>query len=135
MISGIVVQMPSGLHPRIVISLWGSDGRLYSCQATVDTGFTGTLTLPFQFIERLGLVPGGLSVVTLANGRSEEVNHYHAEVLWHSRAERVVVYQSEGDPLVGMDLLRNSRLTVDAWDGGIVAIEEAEWQDGQARPY
>ena len=126
MISGIVVRMPSGLHPLIMVSLWSSGGRLYSFQATVDTGFTGTLTLPFQFIERLGLASGGSSVVTLANGRSEEVNHYYAEVLWHTRAERVVVYQSEADPLVGMGLLRNSRLTVEAWDGGAVAIEEAE---------
>ena len=126
MIAGIVVEIEGDLHPMIEISLWGSDGRLYSYEATVDTGFTGALTLPLRFINRIGLASGGTRNAFLADGRSEELDCYYANVLWHSRAERVVLYQSEAAPLVGMDLLRDSRLTVDAWDGGAVTIEEAQ---------
>ena len=127
MITGVVIQSShGGLYPMIEVSVRGSDGRLYLYEATVDTGFTGALTLPLRFINRIGLESGGSRVAFMADGRSEELDYYYAEVLWYSRTERVMVYQAEGDPLVGMDLLRGSRLTVNSWEGGAVAIEEAE---------
>ena len=125
MITGIVVQVSGDLHPKIVVSVLGGDRRAYSYEATVDTGFTGALTIPLRLIQRLRLFPGGSRTALLANGQREELDSYYANVLWHDRLEKVVVYQSEAAPLVGMDLLRGSRLTVDSWEGGAVIIEEA----------
>lgn len=126
MIAGIVVQARGALHPKIVVTLLVGDEILYSYEATVDTGFTGALTMPLRLIEHLGLTRGGIRYATLANGQSERFEYYYANVVWHDRPERVVVFRAEADPLVGMDMLRGSRLTVDSWEGGAVAIEEPQ---------
>lgn len=126
MIAGIVVQVGGNLHPKIALTLLATDGSLHSYRATVDTGFTGELTMPFHVIARLGLALGGSNSVVFADGRSERLDYYYANVVWHGRIARVAVYPSEGDPLVGMDMLRGSRLTVDSWEGGAVAIEEPQ---------
>lgn len=49
---------------------------------------------------------------------------YGALVSRHGRMRPVLVYISDSRPLLGMELLNGSRLTVDAWEGGDVVIEE-----------
>ena len=59
-----------------------------------------------------------------AAGRTVEVNVYLARVIWHGRERAVQVLATEGGPLVGMALLRGSRLTVEAAPDGPVLVEE-----------
>lgn len=68
----------------------------------------GALSLPFV----------GRSVVVLANGRAVETRVHRARVVWHGRERAAQVLATEGGPLVGMALLRGSRLTIDAAPGG-----------------
>lgn len=51
---------------------------------------------------------------------------YDARVLWRGRERFVPVYEAEGDPLVGMSLLRGSRLTIEVEPGGDVVIEDLQ---------
>ena len=62
--------------------------------------------------------------VELANGEIDELGVYEARVRWHGREVLIPVYEADGGALVGMSLLRGSRLTVEAEPGGEVAIEE-----------
>jgi predicted aspartyl protease len=90
----------------------------------IDTGFTGHLTLPaFR-----GQVPGPVAVRLrggrTADGGTTALRVYDARVLWRGRERLVPVYEAEGGPLVGMSLLRGSRLTVEVEPGGDVVIED-----------
>ena len=125
MIRGTVRQRADQrLEPWVTVSLEDHQGRLHQCQVTVDTGFTGWLTLPPDFIEQLGLVSRDSRAATLASGAIESFDYYHARILWHGQLRPVGVFQSNGMSLLGMQLLKGNRLIVDAWEGGDVPIEE-----------
>ena len=128
MINGRVtaIREESGLTfllPRIVVSIAGGNRVFRDETATVDTGFTGWLTLPASIIAELGLTYHGRRRATLASGQVSMFHLYGALVDWHGQPRPVVVHQSESSPLVGMAMLEGSRLTVEAWAGGRVTIE------------
>ena len=85
---------------------------------------TGQLVLSPEAVDRPGLPERGRQKAILADGRTVEVNVYLARVIWHGRERAVQVLATEGGPLVGMALLRGSRLTVDAAHDGPVLVEE-----------
>ncbi|MDE2786033.1 MAG: clan AA aspartic protease [Chloroflexota bacterium] len=89
----------------------------------MDTGFTAWLTLPEAEIRRLGLVRAGSRYSIIVSGNQEEFEYYETSVLWHGQLHRIEVFQSMDQPLLGMELLEGSRVSVDAWDGGSVIIE------------
>ncbi|MGI9048465.1 MAG: clan AA aspartic protease [Rubrobacteraceae bacterium] len=97
-------------------------------EAVIDTGFSGHLTLPDELVEELDLPQEGYIEVELANGETDELGVFEARVRWHGREVSVPVYETDGGPLVGMSLLRGSRLTVEAEPGGEVLIEKLEVQ-------
>ena len=129
MISGRVVVVDRDaerdyLAARVPIAIAGRDRVFRTEEADVDTGFTGWLTLPSAIIQDLGLVSHGSRVIVLANNEARRSYLYRVLLLWHGVLRSTTVIQSEGQPLIGMALLSDCRLTVDAWDGGQVVIEE-----------
>ena len=96
-------------------------------EAVVDTGFDGELTLPLGLIQRLGYPYVGFTRGTLADGSAVRFDYHEGRLLWHGEERTVVVLAAgeAGNPLVGMALLRGSRLTIDALPGGAVRIEES----------
>ena len=98
---------------------------LLQCDVIVDTGFTGWLTLPEPVIRKLGLLKIGSRTATLASGVVEEFDYYETRIVWHDQLQWVLVLQSIDQPLLGMELLRDNWITIGAWDGGAVIIEEA----------
>ena len=111
------------LKPRINISVAGVDRAFLNRDATVDTGFTGGLALPEDTIEELGLTLYGRRPANHASGVGM-FEIYGALVLWHGEYRPVLVHKTSGEPLVGMALLENSRLTIDAREDGDIVIEE-----------
>jgi clan AA aspartic protease len=95
-----------------------------SVEAVVDTGFTGHLTLPSEVVLSLDLLERGFVEVELADGGYTGLDVYEARVLWGDQQLPIPVYETEGEPLVGMSLLRGSRLTVEVAPGGEVVIED-----------
>ncbi len=111
--------------PLTLLPLGASVQEGIEIEAVVDTGFDGELTLPLGLIQRLGYPYAGFTRGTLADGSAVRFDYHEGRVLWHGGEERaVVVLAADGDPLVGMALLRGSRLTIDAVPGGLVRIEE-----------
>ncbi|MBA2345915.1 MAG: hypothetical protein H0V83_12630 [Rubrobacter sp.] len=53
-----------------------------------------------------------------------QFDYYEGRVLWHGAVRSVAVIGAEGQPLIGMEMLRGSRLTLDAEPGGEVLVEE-----------
>jgi clan AA aspartic protease len=108
----------------IRFGIMDSYGRLSPLEAILDTGFTGDLSLPLNAIHRLGLPALGQRAFTLADGTRSAMNAFSATVFWHEIPRRVVVIQSEDEPLAGMGLLWGSRISFEALDGGNVTIEQ-----------
>lgn len=124
MIEGTVRRnSEGGLEAWIVVSVMGIEGELRESEVIVDTGFTGWLILPEADIRRLGLARAGYRDSIVASGNSERLNYYRTSVLWHGQLHEIEVFQSIDQPLLGMELLEGSRVSVDAWDGGDATIE------------
>ena len=75
-------------------------------EATVDTGFTGSLCLPLDIVRSLSAPFVGRGVAVLADGSTVETSYYRVRVLWHGRERAIQALVTMGGPLVGMTLLR-----------------------------
>lgn len=125
MIRGRVAEnADSELEPWFTVSVEYANEGLLRCDAIVDTGFTEWLTLPEPVIRKLGLLKIGSRIATLASGEVEEFDHYETRIVWHDQHPWELVFQSMDQPLLGMELLRHNWLTMGAWDGGPVIIDE-----------
>lgn len=78
-------------------------------EAVIDTGFDGELTLPTGTIRRLAYPYVGSAGGTLADGSEVQFDYHEGRVLWHGVVRAVAVIAAEGQPLVGMALLRGRR--------------------------
>ena len=126
MIVGQVMRDPDGgLEAWVVLPVMDAYGELQQFEVIVDTGFTGWLMLPESDIRRLGLAHAGHRYSITASGNAERFEFYRTSVSWHGQLYWVEVFESIDQPLLGMELIDGSRVTVDAWDGGSVTIEEA----------
>jgi clan AA aspartic protease len=108
----------------IELQLAGPARQPRQIQAVIDTGYNGYLTLPSHLITAHQFSFAGYRRAALADGSSVILDVYLATVVWHAKQQEVVVVQAEGTPLVGMSLLRGSRMTMDVIDDGDVVIDE-----------
>ncbi len=111
---------------RVTLELRDSDGQFQSIAGVVDTGFNGHLTLPLEVIRRLELEPLVPTNVTLATGVRSRLNTWSGQVRWHDGPGPIRILESEGIPLLGMELLQDSQLVVQVQVGGDVLIEELD---------
>jgi clan AA aspartic protease len=100
-----------------------SAGREQEVEAILDTGFTGSLTLPPSLIGGLGLPWRSRSSAILANGNIEPFDVYAATVIWDGVARPILVQAIDNPPLLGMALLRGYDLRTRVIVGGSVQIE------------
>ena len=101
--------------PWTVLSVQDCEGKYRHLWVTVDTGYNGELSLPASCVTRLGLTLSGASGMKTTRG-IETVNHVKGKVnvKWHGEERPVDCQQWEGHPpLVGMELLEGSRVTMD----------------------
>ena len=126
MISGIVRPSATdgaGLEAWVDIAVAGDDRAFRTLAAVVDTGATDWLILPEPVVQELGLRFTSRRYVRQAHGPTVQVNVYAVWILWHGRMRRGFA-ESGNDTLIGTDLLADSRLIIDWWDGGAVVVEE-----------
>lgn len=123
MITGTVSA--DGREAQVALELHGSKAEeSTNVEAVIDTGFTDWLTLPRAVVEEMNLALRGSASVMLADGRVEELQIYRVGLIWHGRRRSVRAYAAPGEALLGMSLLRGSRLHMDVEPGGAVTIEE-----------
>ena len=100
----------------------GPTGDDAEVDAVVDTGYTGSLTLPAYVVQTLGLVRRSGGHAILADGSSRRFDTYSAEVEWDGAWRGVVASVVGGESLVGMGLLAGHELRVEVTDGGAVSV-------------
>jgi clan AA aspartic protease len=120
MIIGIV---NANLEATIRLIVRGAQGQEQEIEAVIDTGFTGSLTLPAELIAALGLTWRGHAQAELADGSLHLFDVYAATLLWDDRARMVEIDATDSDPLVGMGLLHGYDLRIQVVEGGKVTIE------------
>ena len=89
----------------------------------MDTGFSGSLTLPPAIISTLGLPFRSRGSAILADGNQAQFDIYAATVIWDGTPRVILVEAAETDPLIGMGLLYGFNINIQAIDGGAVKIE------------
>lgn len=113
------------LEPVISVPILDDHDIAHSFEFILDTGFSGHLTLQSDVINRLGLSYSGQRAVAMADGFVHDVDVFTARVLWHENWRPVFVIRLDSFPLLGMRSLLGSKLSMNVYAGGLVAVEEA----------
>ena len=116
---------------RIQLKVRGPRNREREIGAIIDTGFTASLTLPPALISSLKLRWHSSERGTLADGSECLFDLYEATVVWDRAAKRILVAESNADPLVGMGLLDGHELIVQVSEGGKVEIRRLQLEAPQ----
>ena len=113
------------LEAHITLTVQDGNGVAENVDFVIDTGLTEDVSLPLDIIVRLNL-PRNCDIVdiVLADGSTGKFDLYTAYVLWHDRLVEVEVINMESTPLIGMELLRDSNISIDVVPGGTVTIAE-----------
>ena len=107
---------------RIRLKVQGPRGER-QIEAVIDTGYTGTLTLPVKLIKDLGLPWSTIERSTLADGSECVFDVFTASVLWDGRVRRILLDEAEIEPLIGMQLMKEYELRIQVRQGGRVTLK------------
>lgn len=115
------------VNPRrrllVLLEVRGPDGQSESVEFQVDTGFTGSLLLPMETVQHLGLAQTVPAAMRLADNSRVEVVRYLGRVVWDGTEQTVATPASGRQPLLGTGLLDGHRLCSDITPSGRVTIE------------
>ncbi len=123
MVVGRVDAHGSILRAVTEVFVYGRSSMRARVQAVIDTGFSEFLTLPPHAIRALGLRPEYEESLVLANGQTTKLVVYAASIDWDGHMREVKVLESDGDPLIGMKMLRDHDIHIRAVPDGPVSIE------------
>jgi clan AA aspartic protease len=119
MIAGIV---NADCEAIISLSVCDSEGKIYTQDAIVDTGFNGWLSLPPDLIDLLNLKWKRRGRAILGDGSECVFNVYEAVVIWDGDYLTIPIDEADSEPLVGMSLMEGYQLTVQVFEEGSVEI-------------
>ena len=118
----IVGTVSQSLSPRVDLRLVDDDGAQRLAVAVIDTGYNGYVLLPRGLPEELDYLAVGVMPATLADGSSTELLAYSGTIIWDEEEIPVIALEGDGEPLVGVKLLKGRRLTIDMSPEGRVEI-------------
>jgi clan AA aspartic protease len=121
MIAGIV---NADFEPIIPLSICGSDGKVHTQDAIVDTGFNGWLSLPPDLIAQLNLKWKRRGRAILGDGTECVFNVYEAILVWDGSFLTIPIDEADSEPLVGMSLMEGYQLIVQVLEGGHVELSK-----------
>ena len=123
MVAGRVIAHGASLQTVAEVFVYGQSNTRARVQAVVDTGFTQHLTLPVGAITTLNLEFAFKEMLTMANDEPINTDAYTASIDWGGRKRQVEIHATEGDPLIGMAMLRDHDLHVRVVPDGPVNID------------
>ena len=121
MITGIV---NADFEAIISLSICDFEGKIYTQDAVVDTGFNGWLSLPPDLIDQLDLKWKRRGRAILGDGSECIFNVYEAVVVWDGDHLTIPIDEADSEPLVGMSLMEGYQLTVQVFEEGSVEIRK-----------
>jgi clan AA aspartic protease len=119
MMTGIVT---GALEATIRRAVHDALGQVHEIDAVIDSGFNGCLLLPSASVTALAL-PWVCSVqAQLGDGSFQMFDVYALTIIWDNQSRVVEVEAGEGEPLLGMELMRGYSLRADIVPAGIVTL-------------
>ncbi|NJP08284.1 MAG: clan AA aspartic protease [Leptolyngbyaceae cyanobacterium RU_5_1] len=109
-------------EPIIPLSIRRADGKVFTQDAIVDTGFNGWLSLPPDLITQLNLTWKRRGRAVLGDGSECVFDVYEAVVVWDGALVKIPVDEADSEPLVGMSLMEGYQLTIQVFEGGQVEL-------------
>ncbi len=100
----------------------GPGGAESSVEAVIDTGFSGSLTLPPAVVTTLGLVRVSTSHAILADGSDCPFDVFEVEVEWGTDWRSILVSAVGTEVLAGMRLFADHELRIAVAPGGAVSV-------------
>ena len=119
MIVGVVNALREA---TIRLLLRSADDQEQEIGLILDTGFSGSLTLPPTVIAALDLPFRSRGSAVLADGSEIEFDIRTATVIWDGTPRNILVEAADTDPLLGMAMLYGHDIYIRAVDGGGVMI-------------
>ena len=116
------------LEPGVTLIVLGANRGTVPVDFIIDTGCTEEVILPQDLIDRLNLIRVDDITLALADGTVDTFARYNARIMWHGNSKEVVAVNMGSEPILGMQLLQGSNLSVDAVFGGSVTITELPGQ-------
>lgn len=129
MIAGIVNSACEGV---IAVDLRRVADESLTVNAVIDSGFSGCLLLPLKTIESIGLKVASSGRAMLADGQIVPFDIYDGTILWDGLDRRIEIIATDGESLLGMELLKGYRVRMDVIEGGAIVIERLP-PDGTSR--
>lgn len=120
----IVGAMNAHREAIVRLVVIGPQGRKREIEAVLDTGYTGSLTLPSPLVSELALPFRGRGSVVLGDGSETEFDIHQATLVWAGQQRVAAIDVAETDPLLGMGLLLGNELTVQVMAGGPVTVRQ-----------
>lgn len=120
----IVGAMNTQREAIVRLVVLGPGGRETQIEAVLDTGYTGSLTLPAAVVSALDLPFRGRGSVVLGDGSESEFDIHEAIVTWAGERRLTAIDVAETDPLLGIGLLLGKELTVQVIAGGAVTLQK-----------
>jgi clan AA aspartic protease len=111
-------------EPIIPLSIRRADGKIFTQDAIVDTGFNGWLSLPPDLIAELNLKWKRRGRAILGDGSECVFNVYEAVVVWDDTLLTIPVDEADAEPLVGMSLMEGYQLAIQVFEGGLVELRK-----------
>ena len=111
------------LHAMLDIPFLLANGRILEAPFVIDTGFTGSLSLPAQDILTPGLPVYRTRRASLADNSEISLTTYRATILWNGTPRTVEVFATGGRPLLGTALLNGTELNIPFIENGEVTLE------------
>jgi len=115
-------KVNAGREVVLRIQVRGPGKRRQTVNAVLDTGYTGSLSLPPATIRSLAMRLFGKRRAQLADGRIVTFDVYAGMVIWNGHAVAVEIDESPCDPLLGMKLLEGCELNIRVKPNGAVSI-------------
>jgi clan AA aspartic protease len=119
----IVGQVNQFRQAQITVTVHGDDGSPIELTATVDTGFSGFITLSAPLIASLSLAFLEVRTYTLGDGSDVALRLFLATVVWDGTTRIVLAVEAHDEALVGMEMLDGYTLFLEGAIGGHVRIE------------
>jgi clan AA aspartic protease len=119
----IVGAMNAQREAIVRLVVLGPRGQERQIEAVLDTGYTGSLTLPSAVASDLHLPFRGRGSALLGDGSESEFDIHEATVAWAGERRLVAIDVAETDPLLGVGLLLGNELMIQVIAGGAVALQ------------
>lgn len=123
MMTGNITPDREGILRVMVLDAMGQPQEIVS---VIDTGFTGTLTLPPARIAALGLSWREYGRAILADGSQINYNVYTATIIWDGQPIVTLVNEVDSDSLIGMSLMYGYHLDMPIVDGGTFTLRRIQ---------